>query len=343
MGAGGVKTLRFLLLLLVCLGGLAAYVFVLPFGPGAETFVDIPSGTGATRMGALLEEHGVIRSRYGFDLLRLVKGGRLRAGEYRFDHRASLLEVYRRLLRGDVFTRTLVIPPGYNIFDIAGAVEAAGLGSRAEFLEAERTHTELIRGWSPGARSLEGFLYPDTYRFSRHATPETMVTAMVRRWERVVTPLGVAAGWTPYGRTGVDGGKVDWQQVVTMASLIEKEVGDAGERPVVAGVFVNRLRRGMPLETDPAVIYAALLAGRYRGTIYRSDLEFDSPYNTYRHAGLPPGPIANPGMASLRAALQPAKTEFLYFVSDGAGHTRFAATLGEQAKNVASYRRTQGR
>ena len=341
-GEVALKTLGRLLLLLVLVAALTGYVFLLPYGPVAETFVDIPSGTGTPRIGALLEEHGIVRSRYGFDVLRLVKGGRLRAGEYRFDHRASMLEVYARVVRGDVYTRTLVIPPGYNIFDIAQAVEEAGLGSRERFLAAERTHTELIRERSPRAASLEGFLFPDTYRFTRHATPEMMLTTMVHRWEKVTSqlaPEGPPSELAPGASMGAPG----WGEIVTMASLIEKEVADPKERPLVAGVFANRMRKGMPLQTDPSVIYAALLSGRYRGTIHASDLQFDSPYNTYRHAGLPPGPICNPGLASLRAALAPAKTEYLYFVSDGAGHSRFSATMEEHARNVGSYRHTQGR
>ncbi len=339
------KTLRLFLLLVLFLAALAAYVFVVPFGPKTETFVDIPTGTGTPRIGALLEQHGVIRSRYGFDLLRIIRGGSLKAGEYRFDHPAAMGEVYARVVRGDVYTRTLVIPPGYNIFDIATAVEAAGLGSHDTFLAAERSHTELIRKRSPRAASLEGFLFPDTYRFSRHATPEMMLTVMVRRWEREVDQLHPEdSAATPYlPAEASPGGGVDWKDVVTMASLIEKEVADTGERPLVAGVFVNRLRKGMPLQTDPAVIYAALLSGTYRGTIYSSDLQFDSPYNTYRHAGLPPGPICNPGLASLRAALAPARTDFLYFVSDAAGHSRFAATLEEHSRNVQTYRKAQPR
>ena len=307
--------------------------------------MDIPAGTGTPRIGALLEEHGIVRNRYAFDLLRLVKRGGLRAGEYRFDHPAAMSEVYARIARGDVYTRTLVIPPGYNIFDIAQAVEAAGLGQRDVFLAAERTHTELIRKYSAGATSLEGFLFPDTYRFSRHATPQTMLGTMVKRWERATEQLRTeASAWSPYLPSETSTGEeVDWKDVVTMASLIEKEVADAGERPVVAGVFVNRLHKGMPLQTDPAVIYAALLNGRYRGTIYASDLQFDSPYNTYRHAGLPPGPICNPGMASLRAALSPTRTDYLYFVSDAAGHSRFAATMEEHNRNVVDYRKSKQR
>lgn len=313
-------------MLLLALVAAGAWLLLAPYGPSAETFVDIPSGSGTPRMAALLETNRVVRSRYAFDLLRIVKGGRLRAGEYRFDHPASAVEVYGRLARGDVYTRTVVIPEGYNIFDIAHAVETAGLGSAAEFLAAERGNTALIADLAPGshAASLEGFLYPDTYRFSRHSTPAAMLAVMVRRFRQQTAGLGLGE---------------DALRTVTLASLVEKEVGQSAERPLVASVFENRLAKGMPLQTDPTVIYAALLDGRYRGTIYASDLKADSAYNTYHHTGLPPGPIASPGLASLRAVLHPPRTEYLYFVSDGAGHTRFSATLGEHTAHVAELRR----
>jgi UPF0755 protein len=324
------KFLGTLLLLVLIALVIAGYVIYAPYGPSAETFVDISAGTGSRTIAAELERSGIIRSRYGFDLLRLIKAGNLKAGEYRFDHPVPMPEVYARLLRGDVYTRTLTIPEGYNIFDIAQAVEAAGLGSRDAFLAAARQHTELITEWTANAgakpESLEGFLFPDTYHFSRHATPEQMVTAMVRRFRQVSTQLGL---------TG------DVFRTVTMASLVEKEVSQDAERPLVAGVFVNRLAKGMPLATDPTVIYAALLENRWRGTIYASDLQSPSPYNTYKHTGLPPGPIANPGVAALKAAIAPAQTDYLYFVSDATGHSRFSADLKEHAEQVQAYRQAQ--
>jgi UPF0755 protein len=324
------KFLGTLLLLVLIALAIAGYVVYAPYGPSSETFVDISPGTGGNAIAAQLERDGIIRSRFGFDLLRLAKGGTLKAGEYRFDHPVPMPEVYARLVRGDVYTRTLTIPEGYNIFDIAQAVEAAGLGSRDAFLAAARQHTELIAEWTanndPKPESLEGFLFPDTYHFSRHATPEQILTAMVHRFRQISTQLGL---------TG------DVFRTVTMASLVEKEVSQDAERPLVAGVFVNRLAKGMPLATDPTVIYAALLENRWRGTIYASDLQSPSPYNTYKHTGLPPGPIANPGVAALRAALAPAQTDYLYFVSDAAGHSRFSADLKEHAEQVQAYRQAQ--
>jgi UPF0755 protein len=318
-----------LLLLLLALGA-AAYVVYAPYGPSAETFVDIPPGTGASAIAARLQKAGIIRTRYAFDFLSLQKGGTLKAGEYRFDHPVPSAEVYDRLLRGDVYTQALTIPEGFNIFDIANAVEAAGFANRDAFLAAERRHTELIADLlPPGAHpaSLEGYLFPDTYRFSRHATPLQMLTAMVRRFRQTSTQLGL-------DHTNI-------VPTVTMASVIEKEVGQETERPLVAGVFTNRLAKSMPLATDPTVIYAALLDNRWRGTIYASDLQSPSPYNTYKHTGLPPGPISNPGLASLRAALHPAQTDYLYFVSDAAGHTRFSVGLQEHAQQVQAYRQAE--
>ncbi|WP_260702933.1 endolytic transglycosylase MltG [Edaphobacter flagellatus] len=318
-----------LLLVLVALGG-AYWLVTTPFGPASETFVEIPPHTSTEQMATQLERAGVIRSRYGFELLRLHEAGTLKAGEYRFDHPAPMTEVYRRIVKGDIFTLGLTIPEGYNIFDIAQAVQNAGLGDRDTFLAAERQHTELIADWTdPATRpaSLEGYLFPDTYHFARHTQPLTILTAMVRRFRQAAQQLHLEGP--------------EANRTVIMASLIEKEVSQDSERPLVAGVFVNRLDKKIPLATDPTVIYAALLDNRWRGTIYATDLKSLSPYNTYVHTGLPPGPICNPGMAAFHAAISPAQTDYLYFVSDAAGHSRFAATLKGHNENVQAYRKAQ--
>jgi UPF0755 protein len=326
------KFIGTLLLLLLIAAAIAVGVIYLPYGPSNEVFVDIAPGTSTPAIATQLEKSGVIRSRYGFDLLHLKMGGILKAGEYRFDRKAPMPDVYERLVHGDVYTRALTIPEGFNIFDIAQVVETAGFGPRDAFLAAERQHTELIAAWAPTdgppPQSLEGYLFPDTYRFSRHATPLQILSAMVRRFHQEASQLGLTT---------------DVARTVTMASLIEKEVSQDDERPLVAGVFVNRLAKNIPLATDPTVIYAALLENRWRGTIYASDLQSPSPYNTYKQTGLPPGPIANPGIAALRAAIHPARTDYLYFVSDAAGHTRFSVTLKEHAEQVQSYRKAQNR
>jgi UPF0755 protein len=307
-----------------------------PFGPQAETFVEIAPHTSTDAIAAMLEQKGVIRSRHCFEVLRAVatiRGGKsLKAGEYRFDHPVSMRDVYDKIARGEVYTVSLTIPEGYNIFDIAQAVENAGLGKRDEFLAAERKHTELIAEWTANSEgqpeSLEGYLFPDTYHFAHHTSAEQILATMVRRFRQECTQLGLSN---------------DVPRTVTMASLVEKEVSQDAERPLVAGVFRNRLAKGMTLATDPTVIYAALLDNRWRGTIYASDLKSPSPYNTYVHTGLPPGPICNPGLAALKAAISPARTDYLYFVSDASGHSRFAASLKEHNQNVSAYRKAQGR
>ena len=303
------------------------YVVLAPFGPEREVFVDIPVHTGTLGIASDLARSGIIRNRWVFALLREVQGGSLKAGEYRFDHRTSMLEVYSRLQRGDVFTIAVVIPEGFNLFDVAQAVETAGLAPRETFLEVAGRQVSLVHRWSPNASSLEGYLFPDTYRFSRHTTPELMLAAMTRRFGQVALRLGLAGVETP--------------RVVTMASLIEREVHVDAERPVVAGVFENRMRLGMPLQTDPSVVYGSMLRGTWTGVIHQSELRSDSAYNTYTHSGLPPGPICNPGLAALEAALHPATTDYLYFVADVGGTTRFARTLREHNANVTHYRKGQ--
>ena len=330
----GSSLLRRALLLLVLLGVVAGtaltLMLTLPFGPGRETFVEIEPGTSSFEIGKELEEHGIVRNRYAFYFWRALagslEGGTLKAGEYRFDHPASMSEIYDRVRRGDIFTISVTVPEGSNIFDIAARVEAAGLGTKKAFEAAARSNTALVGDVDPHAVSLEGYLFPDTYQFGRLVTPEQMVAAMVKRFRSEAASLGLQG---------------DVHRVVTLASLVERETPIAQERPLVAGVFENRLAKDMPLMTDPSVIYAAQLEGRYRGAIFQSDLSSDSPYNTYKRTGLPPGPICNPGGASLRAAMNPAKTDYLYFVAAGAdpsGHSRFAATLEEHERNVRAYR-----
>jgi UPF0755 protein len=323
-GAAGVLKAAFLVALLAA--GAAAWLLLTPFGPSTETFVELAPGSSTARIGQQLEAAGVVRSRYAFDLLRWWKRGTLRAGEYRFDHPVPVIDVYSRIVRGDVFTRAITIPEGSNIFEIAARVEEAGLGSRQDFLDAAVKQTELVADLDPKAKSLEGYLFPDTYRFQRKAGPAQICAAMVRRFRAVATQLGL---------------KGNVHEVVTMASLVERETAVDAERPLVASVFANRLAKDMPLMTDPAVIYGLELEGRWRGAIHQSDLSRDTAYNTYLHTGLPPGPVANPGARSLRAAMEPAKTDYLYFVAAGAnpqGKSLFSRTLDEQQRNVAGYR-----
>jgi UPF0755 protein len=323
-GAAGILLAAFLLALLAA--GAAAWLVLAPFGPNRETFVELAPGFSTERMGQKLESAGVVRSRFAFDLVRWWKRGTLRAGEYRFDHPVAVTEVYARIERGDVFTRPVTIPEGASIFEIAARLEQAGLGVRQDFLDAAVKQAGLVADLDPGAKSLEGYLFPDTYFFARKATPAQICAAMVRQFRAVAGQLGL---------------KGNVHAVVTMASLVERETAVDAERPLVASVLENRIAGNMPLMSDPAVIYGLELEGRWRGTIFQSDLSLNTPYNTYLHTGLPPGPVANPGAKSLRAAMEPARTDYLYFVAAGAnpqGRSLFSHTLEEQNRNVAGYR-----
>jgi UPF0755 protein len=274
--------------------------------------------------------------------MHYLLGRTLKAGEYKFDQAATARQVHDRLARGDIYVHTVTIPEGYNLYDIANTVQQAGLGSAQDFINTAAADVVFIRDLDPKAATLEGYLFPDTYGFTRTQSTHDMIATMVHRFRREAEQLGLvcAASPDPTAQTGAAVSACpDLHAVVTMASIVEKETAAPEERPLVASVYYNRLRRGIAFAADPTVIYAALLAGRYTGTIHQSDLQFDSPYNTYRKAGMPPGPIANPGRASLEAALHPANSEFLYFVSDANGHHRFARTLDEHSRNVAAYRR----
>lgn len=331
-GSGAAKFLLAVFLLGALAAGSAAWLIFVPYGPSVETFVDFNPGSSALRIGEQLQNAGVLRTQYVFYLLRAWKRGTLKAGEYRFDHPASALEVYERIARGDVYTRALVVPEGSNIFDIAARVEQAGFDTRKDFLDAAVSQTALVADLDPEAKSLEGYLFPDTYRFARTTKAPQIAAAMVRRFRAVA------------GQIGLKGLKENLHQVVTIASLVERETAVDAERPLVASVFANRLSKRMPLMTDPSVIYGLELENHWRGTIYESDLKQNTTYNTYLHAGLPPGPIDSPGIPSLRAAMSPADTSYLYFVAAGTnaqGHSLFASTLEEHDRNVAGYRKAE--
>jgi peptidoglycan lytic transglycosylase G len=295
-----------------------------PYGPSQQKFVALRPGSSTRAVARTLQQEGVIRNYYAFLLLSLFEGRRsLKAGEYAFEHPANAFEIYDRLIRGDVYVRVVPIPEGYNMFDIAQALDAAHICSKQDFLAVAKDPS-LVRDLDPQAPSLEGYLFPDTYRLGRTENPREIALEMVKRFRKEAAAIGLTH---------------DLHRVVTMASIVEKETAVKSERPLVAGVFENRMTKRIGLATDPSVIYAALLAGRYNGVIHQSDLAFNSPYNTYRYGGLPPGPIANPGRESLLAAMHPQRTDFLYFVANNQGGHNFAKTLDEHNRNVAVYRR----
>jgi len=313
------------LLAALVIAGWLAWALMLPLAPAGQKFVLLRPGFSSRRIAIELKSAGVIRNADAFILWHYLHHRRsLKAGEYLFEKTATALEVHDRLARGDIYVHTVVIPEGFNIFDIAQAMNDAGLSSRQEFLEAELKGSSLISDLAPDAKTLEGFLFPNTYEFTRTQSTQEMLGAMVKQFRQVARQIGLNS---------------DVQKTVTMASIIEKETSVPEETPIVASVYYNRLDKNMALQADPSVIYAELLAGTYTGALHHEDMQFNSAYNTYAHRGVPPGPIANPGKASLEAAMHPAITDYLYFVSDGSGHHRFAQSLEEHNKNVAAYRR----
>jgi len=296
---------------------------------GPEQFVEIAPGTGASVIGARLAEAGVVRDARTFRVALWLSGrGReLKAGEYRFDRDATPFEVIDRIARGDVYKRLITFREGLTIHEMAQVFEERGFGAAAEFEQAAK-NAGLIADLDPAATDLEGYLFPETYALPRGTTATELVTQMVGLFKRLYTePLraeAAAAG-------------LSTRQIVTLASLVEKETARGEERPLVAAVYRNRLKIGMGMQADPTVIFALQRAGRYDGNLSREDLQFDSPYNTYRYPGLPPGPIASPGLASLEAAVRPAAVSHLYFVSRNDGSHVFADTLADHNRNVQQW------
>ena len=332
------RLIRYLVLVLVVVGVLAGAAGYLgytrvnePYKGFAtdEAFVEIASGLGPTSIGRQLVDAGVVRDEVTFRGALWISGRarELKAGEYRFDRASTPLEVIDRLARGDVYRRFITFREGLTIAEMAQVYEDGGFGAAAEFRKAA-ANASLIRDLDPSAPDLEGYLFPETYTLRRDTSVAILVAQMVALFEKTLTQdmreAAKARGLTV-------------REVVTIASLVEKETAVAEERPLVAAVYVNRKRLGMAMQADPSVIYALQRAGRYDGNLRRDDLQFDSPYNTYRYAGLPPGPIAAPGKAALAAAVNPADTEYLYFVSRNDGSHVFARTLDEHNRNVQQW------
>jgi len=295
----------------------------------AEQFVEIPAGSGAAEIGRRLVDAGVVRDLLIFRVaMRWTAGGRsLKAGEYRFAGPMSAAQVVERLARGDVYVRRITFPEGLTIVDMARIFESRGFGRAGDFVAAAG-NASLVADLDPAAPDLEGYLYPETYGIPRGTPASRLVTLMVERF-RLAYTSEMQASARDQGLTT--------RQVVTIASLVEKETGQEQERPLVAAVYRNRLKLGMGMQADPTIIYALQKAGKYDGNIRREHLSYESPYNTYKYAGLPPGPIASPRRASLEAALAPAAVPYLYFVSRNDGTHVFATTLAEHNRNVRQY------
>ncbi len=287
-------------------------------------FVELTRGTSTKEMASELASKGVIEQPWLFLAVRaLRRGASLQAGEYKFEKPASPMEVFGRIARGDIYYLEVLVPEGFNMFDIAGLVAKSGTITSDAFLAAAKDPAP-IRDLDPHAPTLEGYLFPSKYRIVRHTTAQQLCRMMTAEFRKQWASVHSAASV---------------HETLTLASMVEREARLPEERPVVASVFSNRLRIGMKLDCDPTTVYAALLDNRYRGTIYRSDLASESPWNTYRHAGLPPGPIANPGLSAIQAALTPAETHFLYFVAraDGSGGHTFSDSLANHEQAVVQY------
>lgn len=296
-----------------------------------EVFVDIPPGSSTASIGNRLVDAGVVRDARTFQVGLWISGRSrsLRAGEYRFDAPLHALDVIDKIARGDVYRRRLTFREGLTIPEMAQVFEERGFGNAADFRKAAE-NAALILDLDPGATDLEGYLFPETYALPRGTTAAAVVAQMVDAFKNALT-AEIRSNATTAG--------LSVRQLVTLASLVEKETGTASERPLVAAVYANRLKIGMGMQADPTVIYALQKAGTYTGNLRRDDLQFDSPYNTYRYPGLPPGPIAAPGKASLEAAAKPADVDYLYFVSKNDGSHVFASSLEEHNRNVQIWQR----
>jgi UPF0755 protein len=330
-----VKYILILVVLVAVAGGLAVYFGVSrvhePYRgyDTADVFVDVPAGAGPATIGQRLVAAGVVRDELTFRGAVWLSGHArdLKAGEYQFAEPMTAREVIDKIARGDVYRRRITFREGLTIPEMAAVFEQSGFGTAAAFTQAASDAT-LISELDPAARNLEGYLFPETYSLPRETPASVLIEQMVGLFHKALTPA-IREGITAQG--------LSIREAVTVASLVEKETAVAGERPLVAAVYLNRKRIGMPMQADPTVIYALQLAGRYDGNIRRADLQFDSPYNTYRYPGLPPGPIASPGRAALEAVAQPADADYLYFVSRNDGSHVFSRTLAEHNRNVREW------
>ncbi|MGZ5429264.1 MAG: endolytic transglycosylase MltG, partial [Thermoanaerobaculia bacterium] len=300
---------------------------------GDEVVVSIAPRTPSMTIFAVLEERGVLRdARLGMVALKIFHMGKtLKAGEYRFSGARTPEQVVLSLVAGDVVTYRITVPEGFTAEEIFTLFASQGFSTPRDFQALFRKPGEL-EGLPKDAPTLEGFLFPDTFTITRSMGAREILGAMTRQFARRL-PEGFEQKARAQGLSVLE--------AATLASLVEKETAVPGERPIVAGIYRNRLRKGMLLQCDPTTIYALKRLGIWRGSLARSELAVDEPYNTYVRPGLPPGPICNPGLASLRAAVAPADVPFLYFVAAGDGTHRFSALYEEQQRNASRYHETR--
>jgi UPF0755 protein len=291
-------------------------------------YVYIEPGKNLTQISRQLYDERVVPNRWFFKtMVRLSgKADNIMAGEYYFQQGSSLLQIYNKLIKGEVYLHKLFIPEGADLMDIAEIFQENGICSRDEFF-ALTSNTDHMNDILPGAKNLEGFLFPDTYYYAKGTKPLELLKMMKQKFYDVFNPLIKNSNSEP---------KLD---VIILASLIEKETSIAEEKPLIASVFYNRLKKNIPLQCDPTIIYTLKKENRYDGNLKRIHLKLNSPYNTYINPGLPPGPICNPGVQSLKAALNPLKTDYLYFVSKNDGTHYFSRSLREHNQAVSKYQK----
>jgi UPF0755 protein len=332
------RTLRLGLLLILLAVAVGFYLFQRlqnpPPVPGpAEVTLFFPVGTPTTTIFRILESNGVVENgRIAEVYYRLTRSANpLQAGEYRFARPMPADDAIDQMIRGDVVRHAVVVPEGLTAQETFDLFVAQGIGSPKSFARALKA-TELLPGIAFGVPDLEGFLFPDTWVVTRSTSARQIVEMMTAEFHRHFTPdlrgKAQALGLSP------------WQAVI-LASIVQKETGLPSEARVIAGVYLNRLRRRMRLQADPTVVYALKKDGKWTGTLYRSDYAYDSPYNTYLNDGLPPGPICNPGRVAIHAAATPEKTPYLYFVADASGRHTFSKTFEEHVQAIAGIRRAR--
>jgi UPF0755 protein len=324
----------FFLIIIIVLSALFFYSTY--FLPSLEknVVVDIPRGIGLSQIALHLEESGVIKNEKLFVLFVFLKGAqnRLKAGEYEFRSGDSMNQIIEKLIKGDVVVRKITIPEGLTMDQIAELLDANGVMSGDDFMEKAKSIVFARGILGDSVASFEGYLFPDTYSYTKGITPEELIMMMTSRFKRVYESLG----------SGPLEQRLTEHEIVTLASIIEKETGDDSERPLISAVFYNRLRLGMRLESDPTVIYG--LGRDFDGNLRKEHLTNEaSSYNTYRTAGLPPGPIANPGKESLWAALHPARVNYVYFVSKGDGTHYFSSDYRDHREAVLRYQNKTNR
>lgn len=308
-----------------CAAYLAAFLYR-SVGPEEPVTITLRPGTTLSGAASLLEREGIVTSALSFRLLARVRGAErsLHAGEYLFDRESTPGQVLERLVTGDVKRFRITIPEGLALREIAALLEQQPLADPQQFL-ALAFDPDFVKDQDIEADSLEGYLFPETYTLSTGDSADVLISAMLRQFHRRLSPDMVAAA----GKY-----KLSIHQLVTLASIIQKEAGNIEEMPLISAVFHNRLRRGMPLQADPTVIYGI---DNFDGNLTRKHLETPTPYNTYRMRGLPAGPITNPGADALAAAAFPAQVDFLYFVARGDGTHAFSATLREHNAAVRRF------